>query len=165
MAKTDVALMNPGGIRQDIAAAGPLKWGTVFGVQPFANIVTKIQLSGADLLATLEQQFPATGEPNILQISGMTVHMDMTKPIGHRIVKVTMEDGSELDPAKTYSVAVNSFLADGGDGFVALKKGTKRTEVGVDLDALVDYLESGKPVPEKAPGRIVLDAGVLPSDD
>jgi 2',3'-cyclic-nucleotide 2'-phosphodiesterase (5'-nucleotidase family) len=165
MAKTDVALMNPGGIRQDIAAAGPLKWGTVFGVQPFANIVTKIQLSGADLLATLEQQFPATGEPKILQISGMTVHMDMTKSIGHRIVKVTMEDGSELDPAKTYSVAVNSFLADGGDGFVALKKGTKRTEVGVDLDALVDYLESGKPVPEKAPGRIVLDAGVLPSDD
>jgi 2',3'-cyclic-nucleotide 2'-phosphodiesterase (5'-nucleotidase family) len=164
MAKADVALMNPGGIRQDIATPGPLKWGTVFGVQPFANIVTKLQLTGADLLATLEQQFPATGEPKILQISGMTVHMDLTKPIGHRIVKVTMEDGSALDPAKTYSVAANSFLADGGDGFVALKKGTKRTPVGVDLDALVNFLASGKPIPETAPGRIVLDAGVLPSD-
>jgi 2',3'-cyclic-nucleotide 2'-phosphodiesterase (5'-nucleotidase family) len=161
-AKADVALMNPGGIRQDIGEAGPLKWGTVFGVQPFANIVTRMELTGAELREVLEQQFPAEGESKVLQISGMAVHLDMTKPAGQRIAKVVMADGTELDPARTYSVAVNSFLADGGDGFTALKKGRKRTELGEDLDALVKYLEGGGAVPTGFEDRIVLDAGALP---
>jgi 5'-nucleotidase len=163
-AKADIALMNPGGIRQDIDATGPLKWGTLFGVQPFANIVTRMELTGAEVLKVLEQQFPEGGTPKILQISGLTVHVDMTKPSGSRIVKVVMADGSALDATKTYKVAANSFLADGGDGFTVLKEGRKRTEVGDDLDALVKYLESGKPVPTKPAGRIVIDAGALPAD-
>ncbi len=162
MAKTQIAFMNNGGVRQDIVAAGPLKWGTLFGVQPFANVVTKLEMTGAEIREVLEQQFPASGEPKILQVSGLSVHFDMTKPIGQRITKVALEDGTELDPAKAYSVAANSFLADGGDGFTALKKGRKRTEVGIDLDALVTYLAAGKPVPTAHPGRIVLDAGALP---
>lgn len=163
-AKADVALMNNGGVRQDLADTGPLKWGTLFGVQPFANIVTRMELTGAELRAVLEQQFPAEGEPKVLQISGMTVHVDMTKPAGSRIAKVVMADGSELDPKKTYVVAANSFIADGGDGFTALTKGRKKQEIGEDLDALVKYLESGKPVPTKYEGRIVIDAGALPLD-
>lgn len=163
-AKADIAFMNPGGIRQDIDAAGPVKWGTLFGVQPFANVVTRMELTGAEVLATLEQQFPASGGAKVLQISGMTVHVDMTKPAGSRIVKVVMADGSALDPKKTYKVAANSFLADGGDGFTEFTKGRKRTEIGDDLDALVKYLEAGKPVPTKPDGRIVLDAGSLPTD-
>ena len=162
-AKTDIAFMNNGGVRQDLAEPGPVKWGTLFGVQPFANIITKLELTGAEIREVLEQQFPADGkEPKILQVSGLTVHFDMTKPIGQRITKVLLESGAELDPAKTYSVAANSFVADGGDGFTAFKKGRKRTEVGVDLDALVQYLAAGKPVPTGPPGRIVLDGGALP---
>ncbi len=161
-AKTDVALMNIGGIRQDLAETGPLKWGTVFGVQPFANIVTRMELTGAELREVLEQQVPAQGEPKMLQVSGMTVHVDMTKPVGQRIAKVVMADGSELDAGKTYTVAANSFIADGGDGFTALKKGRKRREIGVDLDALVQYLEKGGKTPTGFEGRLVLDAGTLP---
>jgi len=142
--------------------AGELTWGTLFGVQPFANIVTRMELTGAEVLETLEQQFPATGNPKVLQISGLTVHFDMTRPAGQRIAKVVMADGSALDPKKTYTVAANSFIADGGDGFTALKKGRKRTEVGEDLQALVKYLEAGKPVPTAPPGRLVLVAGELP---
>lgn len=163
MAKSQIAFMNNGGVRQDLDTPGPLKWGTLFGVQPFANIVTKLELTGAEVLEVLEQQFPADGtNPKILQVSGLKVHFDMTKPIGQRITKVLLEDGTALDPAKTYTVAANSFIADGGDGFTALKKGRKRTEVGVDLDALVNYLAAGKPVPTTHPGRIVIDGGALP---
>ncbi|MCW2925184.1 MAG: 5-Nucleotidase-like protein, partial [Thermoleophilia bacterium] len=161
-AKADVGLMNNGGVRQDLAATGPLKWGTVFGVQPFANRVMLLDLTGAELRETLEQQFDAKGGAKILQIAGMTVHMDLTKPVGSRIVSVTMADGSALDPAKSYKVAANSFIADGGDGYVALKKGRGRKDLGVDLDALVAYLGSGAPLPAAAPGRIVLVAGALP---
>lgn len=162
-AKADIGLMNPGGVRQELAETGPLTWGTIFGVQPFANIVTRIELTGAEVLQTLEQQFPEGAPPKILQVAGITVHFDMTKPIGQRITKVLMADGTPLDPKKTYKVAANSFIADGGDGFTTLTKGRRRTEMGVDLEALVKYLANAKDLPSAPPGRIVLDAGELPN--
>lgn len=160
-AKADIALMNNGGVRQDIDDSGELTWGTLFGVQPFGNIVTRLELTGAEVLEVLEQQFPAEGNPRTLQVSGMTVHMDLTKPIGQRIVKVVMADGSPIDPKKTYRVAANSFIADGGDGFTALRKGRKKQELGEDLEALVRYLERGGTVPTKHEGRLVVVAGEL----
>lgn len=163
-AKADVAMMNPGGIRQDITEGGAVTWGTVFGVQPFANHLTSMKMTGAQILEALEQMFPKGSGPKILQIAGMRVSIDATRPIGHRIVAVKMDDGSRLDPKRTYTVAVNSFLADGGDGFVAFRKGTEKRDVGVDLDALVDYLRAGKPVPTKPIGRLKLVAGSLPLD-
>lgn len=162
-AKADIGLMNNGGVRQDLEQAGPVTWGQLFGVQPFANIITRIELTGAQLREVLEQQFPADGsKPKTLQVAGMTVHLDLTKPVGQRVVKVLMADGSPLDPKKTYKVAANSFIADGGDGFSAFTRGRRREEVGVDLDALVAYLSSGRALPTAPPGRIVLVAGSLP---
>ncbi|MCW2956321.1 MAG: 5-nucleotidase [Thermoleophilia bacterium] len=163
-AKADIGLMNNGGVRQDIEQAGPLKWGTLFGVQPFGNRIMTLELTGAEVIETLEQQFPATGGAKVLQLSGITVHVDLTKPVGSKVAKVVMADGAALDPKKTYKVAANSFIADGGDGYVALKKGRKRKDVGEDLEALVKYLSDGKPVPTKVPGRIVIDAGTMPTD-
>jgi 2',3'-cyclic-nucleotide 2'-phosphodiesterase (5'-nucleotidase family) len=160
-AKTQVALMNPGGIRKDLDQAGTLKWGTLFGVQPFANRVTSMKLTGAQLLAVLEEQFADPAKPKVLQVSGMTVHMDLTKPVGQRITKVVMADGKALDPAASYSVAANSFLADGGDGFTTFTKGTSRKDHGVDLDALSGYLATGAKVATTPPGRIVIDAGAF----
>jgi 2',3'-cyclic-nucleotide 2'-phosphodiesterase (5'-nucleotidase family) len=95
----------------------------------------------------------------------MTVHIDMTKPLSQRVVSVKLSDGRTLDPSRTYTVAANSFLADGGDGFTMLKRGKKKQEIGPDIDALVKYLESGAKISTKPPGRIVLDAGALPSDN
>ncbi|MCW2973752.1 MAG: bifunctional metallophosphatase/5-nucleotidase [Thermoleophilia bacterium] len=162
-AKADFAFMNPGGIRQDLPTAGKLTWGTIFGVQPFANRVMKLELTGAEVQAMLEQQFEGP-EPRVLQVSGLTVHLDLTKPVGSRIASVVLPDGSKLDPKQTYSVAANSFIADGGDGFTVLKKGRKRQDIGVDLDALVAWFAKSKDLPTETPGRIVLDAGALPAD-
>jgi 2',3'-cyclic-nucleotide 2'-phosphodiesterase (5'-nucleotidase family) len=161
-ARTDIGLMNNGGVRQDVDKTGKVTWGELFGVQPFANIVTRMELTGAEVLEVLEQQFPETGVPRTLQVSGMTVEMDMTRPYGQRIVKVTMADGKPLDPKKTYTVAANSFIADGGDGFKTLKKGRRRQEVGEDLQALVKFLEQGGKVPTGYQDRIKLLAGELP---
>ncbi len=163
-AKADIGMMNPGGIRKDLEKAGPLTWGQAFSVQPFGNRVMKLELTGAQVRETLEQQFPADGSPpKVLQVSGMTVHVDMTKPVGQRIVKVVMADGSELDPARTYTVAANSFIADGGDGFTTLAKAKKKTDHGVDIDSLATYLSSGGKIPTEPPGRIVLVAGEMPA--
>jgi 5'-nucleotidase len=57
-------------------------------------------------------------------------------------------NGTPIDPAATYRVTMNDFLANGGDGFVGLKVGTDRaTAPGFDVDALVAYLGTGPIAP------------------
>jgi 5'-nucleotidase len=56
-------------------------------------------------------------------------------------------NGEPIDPAKTYRVTVNSFLADGGDGFSVLKEGKDLKGAGQDIDALMDYLAAEQRTP------------------
>lgn len=165
-ANADIAFMNPGGIRQDLTVGGPVTWGKLFGVQPFANRVTRMQMSGAQILKVLEQMFPADGKthPTILQVAGMRVWFDMSKPAGSRITKVVTDDGKALDPKRSYTVAANAFLCGGGDGFTELMTGANKQEIGTDLDALVKYLKAGNPVPLAPVGRLNIAGGALPKD-
>lgn len=139
MMKTDFAFMNPGGIRADIDA-GEITWGEVYTVQPFNNDVIKMTMTGQHILDVLNQQWGT--RTIMLQISGFTYTWDPKLPVGQRVVKVQLPDGSQIDPNKTYTVAANAFLAGGGDGFTILTQ-AKNKEVGaVDLDLLVDYISS-----------------------
>jgi 5'-nucleotidase len=145
-AGTQIAFMNPGGIRADIQA-GPVTYGEIFAVQPFDNQVAKMELTGDQIYRLLEQQFPPaqTSGPRILQVSGLRFSYDSTKPVGERIreVKVVAENGTatDLDRSATYTVAANSFLATGGDGFTVFKEGQNVQTVGGDLDALEAHIE------------------------
>ena len=67
---TDIALMNPGGIRADLTA-GDVTFGALFAVQPFDNGMVKTTLTGAQIRQALDQQFSGT-PPKILQVSGLT---------------------------------------------------------------------------------------------
>lgn len=135
-----VALMNPGGIRADLKA-GQLTFGDLFAVQPFDNGLVKMTLTGAQLKAVLEQQFPAAGD-KILQVSGIRETYDKTRAEGDRITSLTLADGTAIDPAASYAVACNSFLATGGDGFTVFKAGTGVTSYGTDVDALENHVEA-----------------------
>ncbi|MEU9112146.1 bifunctional metallophosphatase/5'-nucleotidase [Streptomyces sp. NPDC048483] len=146
-----LTLMNPGGIRSDLAykasgaeGDGVVTYGEAFTVQPFTNMTNVIDLTGAQLLTGLQQQVsgPNEASPKILQVSrGLTYTLDLTKSGADRIVKNSVKlNGAALDPAKTYRVAMNEFLAGGGDGFPAFKN-AKNTYVGPsDLDAFTAYL-------------------------
>ena len=57
-------------------------------------------------------------------------------------MSVTLPDGSALDPNTLYIVAVNGYLATGGDGFTVFEEGQNVQTVGGDLEALVAYIES-----------------------
>ena len=156
-----VAFMNPGGIRADILsaqisggeAAGEVTFGEAFSVQPFGNSLVTMSLTGAQIETLLEQQFanPIAGQSRILQVSqGFTYTWDASQPEGDRIDPATIQiNGVTVDPAATYRVTVNSFLADGGDNFAVLVQGTNRLGGEVDLDALVTYFGANSPV---APG-------------
>jgi 5'-nucleotidase len=148
-----VALTNPGGLRTDLRA-GPVTWGDLFAAQPFGNDLVAMTLTGADLLALLEQQWRGGPEGTILQVSGLYYAWSESAPPGKRVREARVA-GKPLDRAARYRVVVNGFLAGGGDGFDALARGTDRKGVGTDLEALVAYLRS-LPQPVRAPegGRI-----------
>ncbi|HEY1180002.1 MAG TPA: bifunctional metallophosphatase/5'-nucleotidase [Phytomonospora sp.] len=142
-----LALMNPGGVRTDLVHAasgaegdGVVTYGEAFAVQPFNNHVTTNSLTGAQILTVLQQQYsgPNQASPKVLQPSeGFTYTVDGSKTGADKIVADSLKlNGTAIDPAATYRVTVNIFLADGGDGFAELAKGTDRLVGGLDIDAL-----------------------------
>jgi 5'-nucleotidase len=136
-----IAFMNPGGIRSDLnATAGDTQvtYGEIFTVQPFGNSLVTMTLTGAQIDAVLEQQFRTTGNVILQVSSGFAYTWSTSAPIGDKVSGITL-NGVPLDPAASYRVTVNNFLATGGDGFAALTAGTNQLGGAVDLDALEQY--------------------------
>jgi 5'-nucleotidase len=159
----DLAFMNPGGIRADLLttsiaggeAVGEVTYGEAFTVQPFGNSLVTMTLTGAQIETLLEQQWDALGA-RVLQVSeGFTYTWDAAAAIGDRVDPDSIAiDGVTVDPAASYRVTVNSFLADGGDRFPILISGTDRLGGEVDLDALVTYFEENSPLEPGPQDRI-----------
>lgn len=156
---TQVCFMNSGGVRADVAtAAGPVTWGQLFTAQPFGNYLVTMNMTGAQIVAVLEQQWLGQTTPKILQVSGITYSYSASAPLVSRVVvDSVMIGGVPLSPASTYSVTVNNFIAAGGDNFTLFKSGTGQVVGPTDIDALVAYVES-LPQPFAAPagGRITV---------
>ncbi|MFJ3586124.1 bifunctional metallophosphatase/5'-nucleotidase [Streptomyces sp. NPDC090127] len=166
-----LALMNPGGVRAPLvhkASAGEgdgvVTYGEAYTVQPFTNMMTAVDLTGAQLLTALQQQVsgPNQAAPKILQVSnGFTYTLDMTKTGADRIVTSSVRlNGAAIDPSKTYRVAMNEFLAGGGDGFAVLKEHKNKLVGASDLDLFTAYLgahsSASAPLAPPATGRITV---------
>jgi 5'-nucleotidase len=169
--ETDLALMNPGGIRAPLTYAakagegdGVVTYAEGFTVQPFANTVNLRSYTGAQLIQALKEQVTGGNEaaPKILQISsGLTYTLDLTKKGADRVVTASVRlNGAPVDPAATYRVAMNSFLAGGGDGFTTLGQGTDELVGTDDLTALEQYLTANSsasaPIAPPAADRITV---------
>ncbi|MFD3910917.1 bifunctional metallophosphatase/5'-nucleotidase [Streptomyces sp. NPDC058603] len=166
-----IAFMNPGGIRSDLVhkasgseGDGVVTYGEAFTVQPFTNMMNAVDLTGAQLITALQQQVSGVNEasPKILQVSkGLTYTLDMTKTGAARVVTDSVKlDGTAIDPAKTYRVAMNEFLAGGGDGFPALGEGKNKLVGPSDLDLFNAYLAANStaqaPLAPPAADRITI---------
>jgi 5'-nucleotidase len=149
----DFAFMNPGGIRSDLMA-GEVTWGDLQTVQPFNNILVRMNLTGQQIYDVLEQQWVNQPYTRMLQISGLTYTWDNALPEGGRIVEVR-QNGALIDRAATYVVVANSYIADGGDNFTVFTQATNKEVGPVDLDALVDYVKTlTQPFTATIEGRI-----------
>ncbi len=149
--KGDVAIMNNGGIRTEIGA-GEATYGSLLEVQPFANTLYSLKMSGAQLRGLLEAMLGKAAVDD--HVSGITIKYDPTKPVGSRLVSATMSDGAPLAENRMYDVIVNDFLATGGEGYNMGGRATSSTPLNiVDLDALIDYLRS-LPTPIVAPAEV-----------
>jgi 5'-nucleotidase len=152
-AGTQIALMNPGGIRADLDA-GEVTYGELFTVQPFDNQLHEFTITGAQLKAVLAQQVfsadPAVRD-KILQISGFTYTMNRAT---QTISDLKLADGTAITDDGSYTAAANEFLTGGGDGFTALKPAADdKAFVSSDLDALVEAFV-GQTVSAPPTGRI-----------
>jgi 5'-nucleotidase len=149
----DFGFMNPGGIRADLNA-GTITWGALFTIQPFANDVVKLRLTGAQVYTLLNQQWVGQTSPRMLQVSGLTYTWDNSLPVGSKVLEV-LRAGVPLGLEDEYTVACNSFIAAGGDNFLVLKDGAEKVVGPVDLDALVGFISGlTQPIHYEVEGRI-----------
>jgi len=156
----DVALTNGGGIRGDRTydAGDILTRKDVLTELPFGNVTVLIELSGADLLAALENGVSEVenGAGRFPQVSGLTFEYDPAAPKGGRVTQA-MVGGKTLEPGQLYTVATNDYMQGGGDGYAVLKKGKALIDAaGAKLMAtgVMDYITAHAPVAPKIEGRI-----------
>ncbi len=146
-----LALMNAGGIRADLlcrtTAPCPVSFGDVFTAQPFGNGLVVMTLSGADLREFLESQQPAGRErPSLLAPSdGLSYRWLAGAAPGQHVQDLRLH-GKPVQPDERLRVTVNSFLAEGGDGFSLLKRYGERVAGPQDIDALLVHVR-GNPAP------------------
>ena len=137
--ETDIAFIYPGGIRANLDK-GDITWGEVYTVFPFDYHLVKMNMTGEQIKAVLEQQWMGS-EPRILQISGLLYTWEEQAPIGERIIQLMNENGTPIDDSQKYTVTMNEFLAEGGDGFSVFQEGTMIQEGPTELDALTQYIQ------------------------
>jgi 5'-nucleotidase len=161
------SFMNPGGVRESLLFAsspagegdGVVTYGELFTVQPFGNSLVTMTLTGANIERMLEEQFCGLNSPAngfffkvLLPSDGFHYTWDMSAAGATSCDTADAVDptsitinGAPLDLGASYRITVNSFLADGGDGFAVLKQGTNRLGGAVDTDAFEAYLAAAEP--------------------
>jgi 5'-nucleotidase len=160
---------------------GNVTYKEAFTVQPFGNSLVTLSLSTQDIKDFLEEQFAgclgqAVDRTRIaIPSAGFKYTWDGAQACGSRISNVTLTTGTSTavvtetlvtsagvvqNPTKTYRITVNNFMADGGDGYTTLKKGSNRLGGAQDIDALTAFLAGYKtPNPAYVLGSNPLDAG------
>jgi 5'-nucleotidase / UDP-sugar diphosphatase len=160
--KADVAIMNGGGIRADkeYAAGSDITRKDILSELPFGNVTVLTEISGRQLRDALENSVSKIedGAGRFAHVSGMKVEVDATKPVGSRIVSVTVGD-KPLDDAASYKLATNDFVLGGGDGFTSLAGGKVLVDARggqlVANDVMV-YVKKLGTVDAKVEGRVTV---------
>lgn len=143
-----LAFMNPGGIRADIQGDDEdvVTYRQVATAQPFGNTLVTLDLTGAQVVDVLEEQWQPEGASRPFLKLGVSESLfyvyDPEAPPGERISGVFVE-GEEIDLDATYRIVTNSFLSSGGDNFATFAEGANAADSGlIDLAAFVDYFAS-----------------------
>jgi 5'-nucleotidase len=160
-----IAFTNPGGLRSDLSSSLAVTFGQLFNVLPFNNSLVTMDLSGAQLLRLLEQQWerPQPAGGRILPVSnGFSYTWDASQPegaapsAGHRVVPGSLRlQGRPIAMDKTYRVTVNSFMASGGDALSVFKQGRNVQEGENDLVVAKLYFRLKGILPPPQMGRIL----------
>jgi 5'-nucleotidase/UDP-sugar diphosphatase len=137
----DLAVMNSGGIRDSIES-GDITYKDVLKVQPFANAVAFVELTGTELqdyLAAVASKPTDSGA--FAQFAGVQLEIEAGKLTSARV------NGKAIDPATTYRIAINSYIAAGGDKYPRMDNHPNYVNTGfVDADVLTEYIREHSPI-------------------
>lgn len=167
---SQIAFMNPGGVRTDLIYAagegekdGQITFGEAFSFQPFNNDLDVLTLSGAQIVNILKEQC----QPKLGGGDRGFLHLGVSSGFSYDLEKQFNDDGSctaiisevklngqDLRMDANYRVAVNSFLADGGNNFKTFTEASERVNWGVDLVALTAYFNENSPVDPPTTDRV-----------
>ena len=166
----DCALTNGGGIRASIDP-GYITKGEIITVLPFGNYIITKSLTGAVIKEALEHGTAAYPDAAGMfpHIGGMTFMIDVSRPVGDRIVNLTI-GGEPVDLEVEYILATNDFMAAGGDGYDMLNVETVNEFDALD-EAVISYISAREVIAPTRENRVLaVDSGysgpvVVPSDD
>lgn len=173
-----IAFLQGGGVRASIdhkSSGGEITKEDANTVMPFNNTLEVIELTGVELLAALEHsvhRYTDGGQyGEFLQMSGVQVVYDMNQPTGKRVVdakvvcaKCQIPTLEAIDKTKTYKIIMQSYLADGGDGFEVFNGKTVMKTTAIDLDVFTDYLKKKSPIYPAVEWRITINNWNLPTE-
>lgn len=150
-----IAIQNGGGLRASIDA-GEVTMGEVLTVLPFQNTLSTFQVTGATMVAALENGVSQheEGAGRFPQVAGISFAFDASKPAGERVSDV-MVGAAPIDLAKVYGVVSNNYVRNGGDGYKMFREAMNAYDYGPDLaDVTAEYLAAKGPYAPYLDGRI-----------
>ena len=160
----DIAVLNGGALRIDDEFGGPIRWEHLARTFGFPTRIGLVSLRGTDVHGMLEHSVSGgRGEGRFLQVSGLKVRFDRSRPEGQRVVDVQVQRGTAWAPLaddSVYVVAAPDYVLGGGDGYVFARSGTDAIPFGPDLrllafDALAAAYARGQAISPRVEGRIV----------
>jgi 5'-nucleotidase/UDP-sugar diphosphatase len=160
--KADAAVTNGGGIRAG-KVYGPgstISRRDIMAELPFGNRVIPIEASGGDLKRALENGLAQLPNPagRFPQVSGLAIVADTSRPAGQRIVSLTVA-GAPVDEARLYRVAINDFMARGGDNYVQFRDAKHllpASDAPPLANVVMDYVKNLGTIRTGVEGRVVL---------
>ena len=153
-----IAIQNGGGLRASIDA-GEVTMGEVLTVLPFQNTLSTFEVTGAQILAALENGVSQVedGAGRFPQVAGMSFTVDLTQEPGSRISNVMVGDAA-LDPEATYGAVSNNYVRNGGDGYRMFRDAMNAYDYGPDLaDVTAEFLAKVGPYQPFTDGRITVN--------
>ncbi len=122
----------------------------ILDTYPFVDQVEVTRVNGDQLRRLLEQSL--TLERGLLQVSGLEIVYDMSRPRGERLVAMK-HDGRSIEASDSFEVAAATFLSEGGDLYDAFREGEHLRSAGKVSDVLIDYFRSRDLVDVPVRGR------------
>ncbi|MDD5298801.1 MAG: 5'-nucleotidase C-terminal domain-containing protein [Rhodocyclaceae bacterium] len=157
----EAAIVNGGTIRSNAGyGPGKLSRRDILSILPFENLIVKLDVSGRILRAALEHGLSEIHESResgrFPQVSGIRYVYDPRLPVGNRLTQVTV-NGAPLEDDRRYALAVNTYLAGGGDGYKMFKGQTfliTPENALSETAEVIEALTAGSPVAPRLDGRI-----------
>ena len=151
----DVALTNSGGLRADLPE-GAITHGAIYEVMPFDNTIVTLDMNTSELHQVFEEGLRVG---RVLQVSGVRLSYDPSRPPMQRVVSLTLPNGKPLDPGRTLKIAINNFIASGGDGYTSFARARNVVDTRMALrDAMESFVraksENGGAISYADEGRV-----------